>query len=196
MKLKASEIALIIAALGVLALLAYTLMQSNNGGNENATPAARSLQRAEPAETKSADEHRQSLALEQEFDLPPDELREQMKTASREKVLRYMRLLLERELPADYEFPEFLLTAGSSEESVKRIGDRYPEFYNKGGNELLNAVREYPVKYEVMIEESRAYRELYRPTSEVEAEKQAKAAHRMREQLKREKAKQEKEVAR
>jgi hypothetical protein len=97
-------------------------------------------------------------------------------------------MALDRKLPENYEFPEFLLTAGSSKESVKRIGERYPEFYEKGGNALIEAVKKNPVRYLAMIEESRAYRELYRPTSEVEAEEQAKAAQKMREELARERA--------
>lgn len=180
MKLKASEIVLIIAAVAILALLGYNLMKS---GESTAEPQ-KEMRAGEKGDRGNAE-------LEAKFPDDPDELRKFLRGADRDLTLDFMRMVRERGLPDNYEFPEFLLTAGSAKESAKRIGDRYPEFYGKGGNALIEAAAKYPVKYMAMIEESLAYRQLYRPTSEVEAEEQAEAARRMREELARERAEKE-----
>lgn len=172
MKLKASEIALIIAAVAVVGLLGYNLM---NTGGESEKTVERTADHADRATEVSK--------TSSEFSEDPETLRQQLQRADKDEVARFMRYVLDKKLPENYDFPDFLLEAGSAKESVKVIGERYPEFYKKGGSALVDAVRQHPVKYMAMIEESRAYRELYRPTSEVEAEEQARKAEAMRKEL-------------
>lgn len=176
MKLKASEIVLIIAAIAIMGLLGYNLMNISGASKETTegTTERNSEQSVQTTEVSTGSSG---------FSEEPETLRKQLENADRDKVVRFMRHVLDKKLPENYEFPDFLLEAGSAKESVRIIGERYPEFYQKGGNVLIDAVRKYPVKYIAMIEESRAYRELYRPTSEVEAEEQARKAEAMREEL-------------
>lgn len=172
MKLKASEIILIIVAIAVMGLLGYNLMNTGGESKESAEETTEQSPQTIEVSTGSS-----------EFSDDPETLRKQLEHADKDKVLRYMRYVLDKKLPDNYDFPDFLLEAGSAKESVKIIGERYPEFYQKGGSALVDAVRKHPVKYIAMIEESRAYRELYRPTSEVEAEEQARKAEAMRKEL-------------
>lgn len=181
MKLKASEIVLIIAAVAIVGLLGYNLMNNTDGETEKTVEKT----------TERANRSTEAGSTSQDFSEDPETLRQQLQRADKDEVIRFMRYVLDKKLPENYEFPDFLLEAGSAKESVKVIGERYPEFYQKGGTALVDAVRQYPVKYIAMIEESRAYRELYRPTSEIEAEEQARKAEAMRKELARQKAAEE-----
>lgn len=146
MKLKASEIALLIAAVVVVGLVVYNFL--NIGiQNSNAT---------------TADETEAVIETASEFSEDPETLRQQMRNADDEKVKRYMRKVIDKKLPENYDTPQYIVEAGTIEKSVEAIGERFPEFYKKGGNNLINAVRQYPVKYVTMIEHTRAYREMYR----------------------------------
>ncbi len=146
MKLKGSEIALLIAALLVVGLVVYNFMEGGIATPKTATSVATPAERA----------------AESEFSEDPEELREQMKRADDEMVKRYMRSVIKRELPEDYETPQYIVEAGTIAKSVEAIGAQFPEFYKKGGNELIHAVRRHPVKYVEMIEHTRAYRNMYR----------------------------------
>ncbi len=144
MKLKGTEIALLVAALLVVGLVAYNLI---NFGNTTSSTKATVVP---------------EQAIESEFSEDPETLRNQMKRADDEMVKRYMRKVIDKELPADYETPQYIVDAGTIAKSVESIGARFPEFYKKGGSELINAVRRHPVKYVEMIEHTRAYRNMYR----------------------------------
>ncbi len=139
MKLKVSDIILIVLAVVTLGMLGYTLSQRSGSADKAAVEE-----------------------VEKEFSSDPDQLVQQLQRADRDKVLRFMREVMDEPIPDDYDFPDFLVNAGSGKESARVIGERYPEFYGLGGDALINAARRYPVRYKAMIEESKAYRVLYR----------------------------------
>lgn len=156
MKLKFTDILLILAAILVIASVGYNIFRTQS---DSETPTL-----VEETATKKRSENtsRSNTTSEVAFSDDPEELRAQLRDANRDEVLRYMRQIMDRKLPEDYEFPDFLIEAGSGKESARVIGERYPEFYGLGGSALINAVSQYPIKYQEMIEESRAYRELYK----------------------------------
>lgn len=156
MKLKFTDILLILAAILVIASVGYNIFRTQSGTE---VPA---LVEETATNNRSESSKREITKSEEPFSDDPEELRAQLRNADREEVLRYMRQIMDRKLPEDYEFPDFLVEAGSGKESARVIGERYPEFYGLGGSALINAVKQYPVKYQAMIEESRAYRELYK----------------------------------
>lgn len=150
MKLKFTDILLILAAIGVMASVGYNIFRTQS----DSAPALQE----ETAVNRNIETERNVTP----FSDDPEELRAQLRNADRDETLRYMRQIMDRKLPEDYNFPDFLVEAGSGKESARIIGERYPEFYGLGGTALINAVKKYPVKYQEMIEESRAYRELYK----------------------------------
>ncbi len=168
MKLKFTDILLILVAIGVVASVGYNVFRTQSVSEPTVVE--------ETAVDREVEAKRNGVP----FSDDPEKLREQLRNADRDETLRYMRQIMDRKLPADYEFPDFLVDAGSGKESARVIGERYPEFYGLGGSALINAVKQYPVKYQAMIEESRAYRELYK--HEVEgirkAQEEEKAAKR------------------
>lgn len=150
MKLKASEIALIIGAVLVVGLIAYNFIR-NNSANTVATEqdgATKSIQAVNDKPTVS-------------FSTNPDELQKQLRHADDRTAKAFIRYVIDQPLPEDFEYPQYLLEAGSIEASVEAIGARFPQFYKKRGNNLIQAVKKDPVAYIEMIKHTRAYREIY-----------------------------------
>lgn len=154
MKMKLSDIVLIVLAVAVIAMLGYNFM-GRSGEGESTEVAEAEERSASPAVAERV------LARTDEFSDDPEELVEQLRNAPQEKVKRYMKMILDTELPDDYEYPQFILDAGSGKESARLIGERYPEFYGLGGAALVEAARKHPVRYRELIMESKAYRVVY-----------------------------------
>jgi hypothetical protein len=171
-KLKGADILIIIAAVVVVGLLIYNFTSQSNQESET------SPTQAETSKTAPTSDEIRSRAIQWSDD--PETLREQMRGANRDQTLAFMSYLRERGLPEGYEHPQFLLDAGSGKESARLIGERFPEFYGLGGEALINAAKQHPVRFKEMIEYSLSYREIY--AHEVE--------HIRREQAEKEAAKQ------
>lgn len=154
MKLKFSDILLIVLAVAVVAMLGYNFM-GRSAGNDAAAVSETQERSAAPEIAERA------ISRNNEFSDDPEVLVEQLRNAPQEKVKRYMKLILDTDLPDDYEYPQFILDAGSGKESARLIGERYPEFYGLGGAALVEAARKFPVRYREMIMESKAYRVVY-----------------------------------
>lgn len=153
-KLKGSDLFLILAAVGVIGLLVYTMSRSREQRTASEEQPNAQMERSAPTS-----EEIQSRAIVWSDD--PETLQEQLRNANRDQTMSFMRHVRVTGLPIDYEYPQFLLDAGSGKESARLIGERFPEFYGLGGEALITAARTYPVRYREMIHYSLAYREIY-----------------------------------
>lgn len=179
-KLKGTDIFLIVAAVAVVGMLVYTV--TIIGGNEN--DEDQSIVQTE--RTAPSSEEIQSRAIQ--WSDNPETLRNQMRSADRDQVLSFMRYIRESGLPEGYEYPQFLLDAGSGQESARLIGERFPEFYGLGGEALINATKAHPVKYREMMHYSLAYREIYAHEVEHIRKEQAEKEKAERERIEKERA--------
>lgn len=84
-----------------------------------------------------------------------------MENASVEEIKEFMREEGKRELPASYVTPQYIVDAGNAQAASAAIGQRFPEFYMKGGLALIESVGKHPVRYRQILEETKALRRHY-----------------------------------
>ncbi len=84
-----------------------------------------------------------------------------MENASMEEIKEFMRDEVDRELPGSYEVPQYIMDAGNAQAASAAIGERFPEFYMKGGRDLIESIGKHPVRYRKLIEETKALRRYY-----------------------------------
>ncbi len=77
-------------------------------------------------------------------------------------VREYVKAVLNAPKPTDYQFPDYFATV-SYDEAVHMVNVHYPQFENKEGEELMNAVYENPALYQEMMREATAVRDYYHP---------------------------------
>ncbi len=68
-------------------------------------------------------------------------------------------------LSADYQVPGYITSGQKVEDVFKELKQRYPEFYDCNDAQLLDAVKNAPVRYAKMLDENKAIRRYYDPNS-------------------------------
>jgi hypothetical protein len=95
------------------------------------------------------------------------DLIERMKHADKDEVVAYIREVLDMTVPASHQIPkhyaDFETYSDASEALAK---DRFPNFFNKTGDDLIQEIKSFPVEYKSMVMDYRRLRELYQHTIE------------------------------
>lgn len=72
----------------------------------------------------------------------------------------YMRKIRDEGLPANYKIPDYVKPEKTVTEVMDVFNERYPTFFGKRKDDLVQAVRENPTQYKEMIWENLAIREI------------------------------------
>ncbi|MDZ4823567.1 MAG: hypothetical protein SH856_08915 [Flavobacteriales bacterium] len=80
-----------------------------------------------------------------------------------EDVKQYGRDVMAQPVPRDYKFPDYILNAVNYDEAMMELNKRYPNFSQKEGVELLNAIWAHPLEHQQMICENKAARIQFNP---------------------------------
>jgi hypothetical protein len=143
MKLSAGNIAILLisAAITAFAFIKFMDYQKQGGGASS--------------EIKSAGNYESD-----------EELTKRLRQMDLDQLKEFVKEYIAEPLPEDYVIPQFIYDAGTPEEASKQIGERYPEFFGKKGNDYLHTIGKYPVRWKALINESKAYRKVYAHTKE------------------------------
>ena len=95
------------------------------------------------------------------------ELTEKMRYASNNEVVAYIQEVLSMEVPATHQLPKHYKNFNSYAEASEAMAkERFPNFYMKTGDELIQEIKSAPVEYKFMIFDYKRLRELYQHTLE------------------------------
>lgn len=78
-------------------------------------------------------------------------------------VQEYMRIVGKTPIPVDYIVPEYIDASPNYDEAMRILNERFPDFSNKEGSDLIKAVWDQPLRFQAMILENKAARLKYRP---------------------------------
>jgi hypothetical protein len=78
-------------------------------------------------------------------------------------VQEYMRTVRATPIPDDYVVPEYISAAANYDEAMLVLNQRFPDFSNKEGTDLIKAVWDQPVRYQSLMLENKAARLQFRP---------------------------------
>lgn len=78
-------------------------------------------------------------------------------------VQEYMRKVRATPIPDDYVVPEYISAAANYDEAMFVLNQRFPDFSNKEGTDLIKAVWDQPVRYQSLMVENKAARLKFRP---------------------------------
>lgn len=86
---------------------------------------------------------------------------ERMELAEIEDVQEYMRETLDAEVPSGRVLDEQFTKPSNYVEASERLGRAYPQFYQKRGVELIDAIKLSPIDYREMIFDYKLLRNYY-----------------------------------
>lgn len=86
---------------------------------------------------------------------------ERMELAEIADVKEYMKDILDAEVPSGRILDEYFTKPTSYVEASERLGRAYPQFYQKTGGDLINAVKLNPLDYREMIFDYKLLRDYY-----------------------------------
>ena len=89
------------------------------------------------------------------------ELVDRMRNASNEEVKVYLKEVLALPLPPDHVLPDDVKNAGSPQKASDALKAHYPQFQDKKGQALLDAIKADPIAHRQLILDSRAVRAMY-----------------------------------
>jgi hypothetical protein len=145
-KIGTTKLVAIVALCFALGLAAAFLYNSGNSG-----PDAKATGGGRYEVTRAAAGNKPAMGIT----VPP--------MATMGDVQEYMRTVGKTPIPDDYVRPEYIDASLNYDEAMRILNERFPDFSNKEGNELIKAVWDQPLRFQAMILENKAARLRYRP---------------------------------